>query len=187
MTSRTPDRMAARRRVTVARRAGALACLALVPLAAGCGGRDAQVSADKPADTSSATTAAPVTTTATKVASAPPSPMASLPTADPYADQPLIDHVEWTENVDGARLLVFPTVAGRRTVTGGNDERAWQEVLARAADAETPGMRDQFLCHWEWARLVAPNKPSWNLEPWRPDVGYQATVQASCNPGGPER
>lgn len=47
-------------------------------------------------------------------------------------------------------------------------------------------MYDQFQCHWQWARLVSPNKPSWNLEPWRPAVGYDATVQALCNPGGPD-
>ncbi|WP_239476553.1 DUF2599 domain-containing protein [Nocardia arizonensis] len=171
-----------------ARYGGALAalvlCAALGGLVAACGGRDdASASATSaPSSTISITTAPP------RTAAAPPAtPIASSPTADPYEGQPLIDHVTWTESVDGPRLMVFPTVAGRRTAAVGSDERAWQEVLAQAADAETPGMRDQFVCHWEWARLVAPNKPSWNLEPWRPDVGYQATVAASCNPGGPER
>ncbi|MBH0779185.1 DUF2599 domain-containing protein [Nocardia sp. NEAU-351] len=135
--------------------------------------------------TLAASTAVPTATVA-RSASALTTP-AGLPTVDPYAGLPLIERVEWTSNVDGPRLLVFPTTAGRRTTTQGSDERAWQEVLALSADAESPGMRDQFVCHWEWARLVQPNKPSWNLEPWRPDVGYQAVVAASCNPGGPER
>jgi hypothetical protein len=47
-------------------------------------------------------------------------------------------------------------------------------------------MHDQFLCHWTFARLADPEKRSWNLEPWRAAVGYQATVSARCNPGGTE-
>lgn len=111
----------------------------------------------------------------------------TTPAVDPYADQPLIDHVEWTEAVDGARLLVYPTTAGRQDTFPTAGDRAWQEVLALSPDADTAGMQDQFRCHWEWARVVAPNKTSWNLEPWRPAVGYQETVNALCNPGGPER
>jgi hypothetical protein len=154
--------------------AAILLCAALLP-AVGCGSDQSSTAA---------TTALAPTTTAAMPSSTPP---AAVPTVDPYADLALIDHVEWTEGIDGARLLVFPTQAGRHTTFPGSDERAWQEVLAQSADADSPGMRDQFICHWEWARMVAPNKPSWNLEPWRPAVGYQATVQASCNPGGPER
>jgi hypothetical protein len=158
--------------------AAILLCVALLP-AGGCGSDQSSTAA---------TTAVAPTTTATTTAAMPIStPLAAVPTVDPYADLALIDHVEWTGGIDGARLLVFPTQAGRHTTFPGSDERAWQEVLAQSADADSPGMRDQFICHWEWARMVAPNKPSWNLEPWRPAVGYQATVQASCNPGGPER
>ncbi|MEU7632561.1 DUF2599 domain-containing protein [Nocardia sp. NPDC049220] len=110
-----------------------------------------------------------------------------MPSVDPYAELPLIDHVTWTEAIDGPRLLVFPSSAGRQTTFPNSDIRAWREVVAQSADADTPGMHDQFLCHWAWARLVQPTKSSWNLEPWRPAVGYQATVEARCNPGGPER
>ncbi|WP_225730079.1 MULTISPECIES: DUF2599 domain-containing protein [unclassified Nocardia] len=106
------------------------------------------------------------------------------PAADPYAGRPLIDHTTWTQDSDGRRLRVYPTIAGREDTWPGADERAWQEVLAMAPDADTPGMRDQFVCHWVWARMVMPNKESWNLEPWRPAVGYEATVAAQCNPGG---
>jgi hypothetical protein len=81
---------------------------------------------------------------------------------------------------------VYSTPAGRADVFPAALDRAWGEVLAAAPDAGTPGMYDQFKCHWQWARLVAPGKPSWNLEPWRPAVGYDATVAASCNPGGPD-
>lgn len=109
------------------------------------------------------------------------------PTVDPYAGQALIDQVEWTENADGPRLKVHPTQAGRDTTFPGSDRRAWREIRTADPAADTPGMWDQFRCHWAWARLIAPDKPTWNLEPWRPPVGYDATVDAACNPGGPER
>ncbi|WP_194818578.1 DUF2599 domain-containing protein [Nocardia sp. XZ_19_385] len=148
------------------------AVLAAALALAGCGSPAEPVSAPE-------TTPVPPSTTTTSTT--------ATPTVDPYAGVALIDRVEWTEAVDGARLLVFPAQAGRKTSYPGSDERAWQEVVTAAPDADSPGMRDQFVCHWVWARLVQPNKPSWNLEPWRPAVGYQATVDASCNPGGPER
>ncbi|MGW5919102.1 DUF2599 domain-containing protein [Nocardia fluminea] len=153
--------------------------LAAVVVLTGCGLPDTTEVATPP------TTTAPTTTTTTKRVPATIAPPTT--TVDPYAGLPLIDHVTWTENLDGPRLLVFPTQAGRKTAAPGTDELAWQEVRALDPDADAPGMRDQFLCHWVWARMVAPDKPSWNLEPWRPDVGYQATVAANCNPGGPER
>ncbi|MTE16354.1 DUF2599 domain-containing protein [Nocardia sp. CT2-14] len=140
----------------------------------------------------------PVTATATPApakpfptaATAPLSPLSSAaaaPSVDPLADQALIDHTEWTDDIDGRRLRIYPTQAGRTDIFPAAGERAWQEVLALAPDADTPGMYDQFRCHWVWARAVAPDKTSWNIEPWRPAVGYDATVAAMCNPGGPER
>lgn len=162
-------------RVVTRRRAAVLVAAGLLSLTVSCG-------ADS-SDPSTTTTTVGTTTVTTLTAS----PLAAPPSVDPYAGQPLIDHVAWTETIDGPRLLVFPTQAGRRTTFPGSDERAWQEVVAESADADAPGMRDQFICHWAWARLVQPDKPSWNLEPWRPAVGYQATVEARCNPGGPER
>ncbi|WP_062989583.1 DUF2599 domain-containing protein [Nocardia anaemiae] len=151
-----------------------LCCGALVPAVAACGADETPSAAPT---TTPTTTAARVTTT----------PLAAPPSVDPYAGMPLIDHTTWTESIDGPRLLVYPTAAGRRETFPNTEERAWQEVLTDSPDADSPGMRDQFVCHWVWARMVQPDKESWNLEPWRPAVGYQATVQASCNPGGPER
>jgi len=39
--------------------------------------------------------------------------------------------------------------------------------------------QDQLVCHWANAGYL---KVPWNLESWRPDVGYTATVLAGCNP-----
>ena len=38
----------------------------------------------------------------------------------------------------------------------------------------------------EFARIAEPDKPSWNLEPWRPVVTESEMVDSRCNPGGPE-
>ncbi|MFI6865862.1 DUF2599 domain-containing protein [Nocardia sp. NPDC050406] len=135
----------------------------------------------EPAPAAPFTAAAPTASVPKNIAEPTPLP------PDTYAGVPLIDHTEWTDAVDGRRLLVYPTTAGRADTYPTAGDRAWQEILTATPEADTPGMRDQFLCHWEWARLVAPDKPSWNLEPWRPAVGYQETVDALCNPGGPER
>lgn len=124
-------------------------------------------------------------TTTTAVARSTTAPSTARP-ADPALTGPLIDRVEWTTTRYGRELQVFATRAGREDIDASAQNRAWREVLARAPDAASPGMFDQFACHWALTRLVAEDKPSWNLEPWRPDVGYQATVAALCNPGGPE-
>jgi hypothetical protein len=39
-------------------------------------------------------------------------------------------------------------------------------------------MHDQLVCHG----IGAPDKATWNLEPWRPDVGLLAVLAAGCNP-----
>jgi hypothetical protein len=98
----------------------------------------------------------------------------------------LIDHVGWTVTSAGKQLQVFPTALGRSTSGATDSGRAWSEILVDAPNADTPGMYDQFLCHWNFARVVDPAKTSWNLEPWRAAVGYSATVAAACNPGGAE-
>lgn len=176
-----------------ARLSGALlTCVAAVMLS-GCGAAEESApvvigslepaARAEPAPAQAFTAATPTVPASTPKAIADPTPLAP----DQYADVPLIDHTEWTDAIDGRRLLVYPTTAGRADTYPTAGDRAWQEVVADSPEADTPGMRDQFRCHWEWARVVAPNKPSWNLEPWRPDVGYQETVNALCNPGGPER
>ena len=65
-------------------------------------------------------------------------------------------------------------------------DEAWAEVLVLSPDADTAGMRAQFVCHWQFAELVQPGKASWNLEPWRPVVNDAEMFATGCNPGGPE-
>lgn len=97
----------------------------------------------------------------------------------------LIDHVSWGATSLGRTLRVYPTPLGRTYEAPDGADIAWAEVLALAPDAQTPGMRMQFDCHW-YGRVFIPNKPSWNLEPWRPQVGEALMTVSQCNPGGPE-
>lgn len=112
-------------------------------------------------------------------------PAASAETATP----PFVDHTEWVQWAHKTSLRVFPTpsarAASREPGTADADE-AWSEVLAKAPGADTPGMRAQFLCHWEMAEFAEPGKTSWNLEPWRPVVDDATMLASGCNPGGAE-
>ena len=107
--------------------------------------------------------------------------------ADTAPAPPYIDHTEWVHWADLSSLRVYPTAAGREATTDfvGPDE-AWVEVLKLSPDADIPGMRQQFVCHWKLAEFAQPGKTSWNLEPWRPMVGDKQMLAAGCNPGGIE-
>lgn len=103
---------------------------------------------------------------------------------------PYVQRAEWAKWGDMSSLRVYPTAAGRALASDlGNrtaGEEAWTEVLALSPDADLPGMRAQFLCHWGFAEMAFPGKVSWNLEPWRPEVSDAEMFGAGCNPGGSE-
>ncbi len=103
---------------------------------------------------------------------------------------PFVDHTEWVRSGQGPSLRVYPTPSGRAASRQPDSDadagEAWSEVLARSPDADTAGMRAQFLCHWEWAELARPGKVSWNLEPWRPVVDDTTMLNTGCNPGSAE-
>lgn len=103
---------------------------------------------------------------------------------------PFVDHTEWVHWGDLTSLRVYPTAEGRAAAgtLGTRDQgaEAWSEVLADSPDADEPGMRSQFLCHWYLAEFAEPGKTSWNLEPWRPVVDDSQMLSAGCNPGGTE-
>jgi hypothetical protein len=113
---------------------------------------------------------------------------APVASADPVPAPPYVDHVRWAKWGDMSSLRVYPTPAGRQaSLQPGTDAQAgeaWSEVLTLSPDADTPGMKDQFLCHWHYAELVEPGKVSWNLEPWRNVVPEEDMIAAGCNPGG---
>lgn len=85
----------------------------------------------------------------------------------------------WADRDDegGQSLAVVPAAWAR----GGSlaaEEAVWAQLIALAPDADLQSMRDQLTCH----TIGAPDKESWNLEPWRPEVGLLATLAARCNP-----
>ncbi|KAA1251226.1 DUF2599 domain-containing protein [Mycobacterium simiae] len=110
--------------------------------------------------------------------------------AGPSYSPPLIDHTEWVYLGQLSSLRVFPTPTGRAASrhpgTTASADVAWAEILALSPDADIPGMRSQFDCHWELAEIAQPGKISWNLEPWRPVVDDAAMLDSGCNPGGAE-
>lgn len=111
--------------------------------------------------------------------------LAAPAAANPVPSPPYVDHVEWVKWGDLSSLRVFPTDSGRQAaglITA--PDEAWTEVLTLSPDADIPGMKAQFICHWEFAELSQPGKASWNLEPWRPEVSDEEMLGAGCNPGG---
>jgi uncharacterized protein DUF2599 len=116
--------------------------------------------------------------------------VAPLASADPLPGPPYVDHVQWAKWGDLSSLRVYPTDAARKaSLQPGTDAQAneaWTEVLTLSPDADSPGMKAQFLCHWHYAEFVEPGKSSWNLEPWRNEVSDDAMVAAGCNPDGTE-
>lgn len=117
-------------------------------------------------------------------------PGAAGPKSPSYSP-PFVDHTEWAQWGRLPSLRVYPTASGRAAARqlgalGADADEAWAEVLALAPDAGTPGMREQFLCHWQLAEIAEPGKLSWNLEPWRPVVDAATMVGSGCNPGGSE-
>lgn len=108
--------------------------------------------------------------------------------ARPYSP-PFVEHVQWAHWSQLSSLRVYPTTSGRAAAKrlgslSPEAGEAWAEVLRLAPQADTPGMRDQFRCHWDFAENGQPGKASWNLEPWRPVVDDATMVTTGCNPGG---
>ena len=172
------------RGMTVRRTLIAGAAVAAAVVVAGCAGEPART--DGPATAQSVTTTSPET-------SAPPSPAGPAPSgptspdrSTPAAEQlppPYVESAVWVQTQVGPSLQISPTGNGRRTAGPGDADVAWSEVLALAPDADTPGMRAQFDCHWTFARIVDPEKPSWNIEPGRPVVTDAEMIRSRCNPG----
>jgi hypothetical protein len=116
--------------------------------------------------------------------------VASANPVEPQPGPPFIDHTEWVHWADLSSLRVFPTPSGRAAAgeigTNADGAEAWTEVLALSPDADLPGMRAQFICHWQIAEFAEPGKASWNLEPFRPEVNDNQMLASGCNPGGIE-
>jgi hypothetical protein len=140
-------------------------------------------SATSAAASSVAAASSPTAAASPLSSSTPSPPPASTP---PPASPPFVASATWDDSDHGLTLRISPTPSARQA--GGPDDSAtaWAEVLRLAPDADSPGMWGQFSCHWTWARIIEPDKPTWNIEPWRPVVPIESMLSAGCNPGGPE-
>lgn len=88
-----------------------------------------------------------------------------------------IDSATWGENEGGRSLAVDPADWARHAGEAGV-ELIRAQLVAAEPDAGSATMGDQLVCH----AVGAPDKATWNLEPWRPDVGLILTATAQCNP-----
>lgn len=59
---------------------------------------------------------------------------------------------------------------------------SWNTVVNKFSSSSNwsnaQGMQEQYQCHVNFAATKNP----WNLEPWRPAVGYMETTKKECNP-----
>jgi hypothetical protein len=88
-----------------------------------------------------------------------------------------VESAVWGEAEGGRSLAVTPS-AWARERSRAAQEGLWAQVVAQAPDADTPGMQAQLECH----ELGAPDKATWNLEPWRSVVDPLDMIAARCNP-----
>jgi hypothetical protein len=97
--------------------------------------------------------------------------------ADLWFTSVAVESAVWGEAEGGRSLAVTPSAWARARGLAAQ-EGLWAQVVALAPDADTPGMRAQLECH----ELGAPDKATWNLEPWRPDVDAIEMIRERCNP-----
>ena len=94
------------------------------------------------------------------------------------------DYAAWINRDGKISLSLKPKSNVKNTLSGLN--AAWSK-LANVSTGfggdyrfrhNPSGLNDQYVCHYYFASF----KEYWNLEPYAPNVGYWATVFASCNP-----
>lgn len=95
-----------------------------------------------------------------------------------------IESAQWMYRNYEWSLSITPTACARRTPSEGT-AYLWDELSRDYSNhrlwSNTHGLRHQLICHI----VIAKDKPEWNLEPWRPDVGYRLTEAAGCNHSAP--
>ncbi len=94
-----------------------------------------------------------------------------------WAASVAVQDAVWGKAEGGKSLAVTPS-GWARAWSQAASVGLWSQLVAREPDANSPSMRAQLECH----QLGAPDKDTWNLEPWRPDVSAVDMIAARCNP-----
>jgi hypothetical protein len=98
----------------------------------------------------------------------------------------LIDHATWTRAPQGWRIIVTASTCGR-AVAAARPQAAFAQAIGAAApppgrprgwDPSPGSLLEQLRCHADFAR----DKPTWDLEAWRPQVPWLLEVLDLCNP-----
>lgn len=88
----------------------------------------------------------------------------------------------WTLSVDPSASLINSLYEKKGSATASVTNTSWNVLYNQHHSSShwknTNGLKDQYKCHV----YNAPNKSKWNLDTWRPDVGYLKTVLHACNP-----
>ena len=154
------------------------ALLTLAPALGACAPAPAPVPAQQTAEPSTRPSMSP--SAQPSAPASPPGGASATATATPTTMAPvapLVASASWVTRSGVRAAKVVPTEAGRATTV--DADAVWAQLVARMPAVDSPGMRDQLVCHVHFAR----GKTAWFLEPARPAVGYAATVAAGCNPG----
>jgi hypothetical protein len=96
--------------------------------------------------------------------------------ADPAVAGRYIERFTITQKSNGFTFGIYPVNAWNPTVSA--SEYYAEYKLYVNSHYEGQKYYDQIRCHWDFA----PYKNPWNIDSWRPNVGYAATVAALCNP-----
>lgn len=91
-----------------------------------------------------------------------------------------VESAQWVYRDYQWSFSITPTPCARETQPEATPF-LWDELSRDYSNSRywknTHSMRHQLICHL----AIARDKPQWNLEPWRPDVGYAKTLAAGCN------
>lgn len=110
--------------------------------------------------------------------------------ADPTAQyNKWFSGTKWVSNTSGWTLSVAPSStlikemnAQKGSMIASVTNTSWNTLYNQHKGSShwknTQGMKDQYKCH----AFNAQSKSRWNLDTWRPNVGYTQTVLKLCNP-----
>lgn len=88
----------------------------------------------------------------------------------------------WTLSVAHSSALINEMNAKKGSMIASVTNTSWNTLYNQHKGSShwknTQGMKDQYKCH----AFNAQTKSRWNLDTWRPNVGYTKTVLKACNP-----